>query len=326
MIENGRITGLGAAYVDAKIQSSVLHLPSERNKLPEFLDAHPEADLYAGGSIPNILTAYVRLASNPNVRLLSCVGDDARGRFFAEHTDIRLGEPQVSARNPTGVWVGIYDDKGKLTEDSDFYGAAGDITVSKKELEDIRNDVFITDIDACRVTETLNSIGQILATISDKGLFVLSLSGVGSPEDVYKPLTFFNRVPQVVFGNAFELSCITNNADVNQSIKTTFPNSRLVVITQGEFGSLVKFREQFFSVPTPYIPKEKIIDTNGAGDSYMGTMLGVLSHTKFLDWTKYDVIVAARVSSYASTLVLQSPQARLTSEMAQNVLDFIKHL
>lgn len=102
MIENGRVIGLGATYVDAKIRSSKLHLPSQRSQLPAFLDAHPEADLYAGGSIPNILTAFIRLSSNPNVKLLSCVGNDTRGKFYAAHTDSRLGEPQVSTRNPTG--------------------------------------------------------------------------------------------------------------------------------------------------------------------------------------------------------------------------------
>lgn len=324
MIEDGRIIGFGAAYVDAKIQSPKLHLPSQRSQLPAFLDAYPEADLYAGGSIPNILTSFVRLSNNPNVRLFSCVGNDTRGKFYANHTDRRLGEPQVSTRNPTGIWVGIYDNN-ELVEDLDFYGAAGDITVSEEQLQPSRNEAFITDIDACRAPGGIESVKKILDTVKDNGLFILSLSGVSSTEDFYKPLALVNRMSEVVFGNVFELSCITHEGDVVQGIKTAFPTSKLVVITQGEKGAVIRFKEQVFSIPPKYVPKEKVVDSTGAGDSYMGTMLVLLSHNRYRDWNEYNVMNAAEVASYAATLVVQSVQSRLTLEMAQVTLDYVRN-
>lgn len=323
MIEKGRIIGLGAAYVDAKIRSSNLHLPSQRNQLPAFLDTHPEAELYPGGSISNILTAFVRLSGNPNVRLLSCVGNDTRGEFYTAHTDSQLGKPQVSIKNPTGVWVGIYDNN-ELVEELDFYGAAGDITVSNEELQTSKNEAFITDIDACRVPGALDCAKQILDKIEDNDLFILSLSGADSQTNIQRFLSFINRMPNVIFGTASELSFISHEGGIIEGIKTTFPTSRLVVITQGKEGAVIRFEEQVFSIPAKYISPEQLVDATGAGDSYMGTMLAVLSLNKYRNWNEYDVINAANVASYAATLVLQSMQSKLTLDMAQLVLDYAR--
>lgn len=323
MIEGSRILALGAAYVDAKIKSPNTSLPSQPDQLPDFLDTHPKARLSAGGSIPNIMTTFVRLSTNPNVRLLCCVGDDSRGKFYAEHTDKRLGEPQISTRNPTGIWVGVYDDQEELVDALDFYGAAGDITVSEEDLKDTRNSVLITDIDACRVPDGLDSIKKIVETLQQKkDLFVLSLSGTSSAEDVLKPLASVNRTPDIVFGNSHELSAITHDTSVINSIKDVFPTSKLVVITQGEAGSEIVFKEQLFSVPPKYLPKEKVIDATGAGDAFMGTMLAILFGIKQSDWTNDDIIRAATIASFSSSLVIQSTMPRLTPSMAQQVLGY----
>lgn len=323
MTEGNRILGLGAAYVDAKVKSPSRPLPPNPDQLPAFLDVHPEASLSAGGSIPNIMTALVRLSPNTNARLFCCIGDDSRGRFFAEHTDKLLGNPQISMKNPTGIWVGVYDDQGKLVDNSDFYGAAGDITVSKEDLEVSRNAILITDIDACRVSDGLDSIKNIAETLQAKeDLFILSLSGTSSAEEVHKPLVFVNRTPDIVFGNYHELSAISHDTDVTKSIKAVFPTSKLVVITRGEAGSVIKFRDQFFSVPPKYLPKERIVDTTGVGDAFMGTMLAILLGVNHSDWAEDDIIRAAMIGSFSSALVIQNTLPRLTASMAQQVLDY----
>lgn len=319
MIEEGRIIALGSAYVEGKILSSDLHLPP-RGQLRTFLDAHPEANLYAGGSIPNILTSFVRLPGNPNVKLLCCVGNDPRGKFYMEHMDRRLGEPKVSTRRPTDIWVGIYNNG--LAEGMDLYGAAAELTISKEELEAERNILFITDIDVCRIPAVRNPVKRALDTLEDDGLFILSLVGTPSNRSIDQILSFTDRAPDIVFGNVYELLNATNELDINRAIKVAFPASKLVVITQGEKGAIIRFNDQYHAVPTISVPEEAVIDETGAGDSYMGTMLGLLSPTSHSDWNEHDVITAARTASYASSLVIQSMHSRLTSAMAQRVIDY----
>lgn len=322
MAKENRIIALGSAYVEGKIHSSVLHLPTSRYELPTFLDAHPDTILYAGGSIPNILTSFVRLSGNPNVKLLSCVGDDPRGKFYLQHMDKQIGEPQISSRKRTDIWVGIYNNG--LVESADLYGAAANIKVSKEELQEYANRVFITDVDVCGIPATRDCARQVLEAIEDDGLFVLSLVGMSSNRNIDQILSFTSKIPDLVFGNSSEIMLATNDDNINTAIKSAFPRSRLVVVTQAEKGALIRYEERIFSVPAISVPEKDIIDETGAGDTYMGTLLGLLFATGLERWKIPDVVNAARVASYASSLVIQSMESRLTHSMAKLVIDYAK--
>ncbi len=324
MTEEDRLIALGSAYVEGKIHSPLLHLPASRNQLPAFLDAHPYADLYAGGSIPNILTSFVRLSGNPNVKLMSCVGNDPRGRFYLQHMDKRLGEPQVSNRKRTDIWVGIYNNG--LVEGIDLYGAAANIQVSKEELHTSANKVFITDVDVCRIPAARDCVRQALEVVEDDGLFVLSLVGIPSNRNIDQIFSFTDRVPDLVFGNSSEVMQAAHETDINRAINSAFPGSRLVVATQADKGALIRYEEQVFFVSAVPVSKERVIDETGAGDTYMGTMLALLIPTLVGKWREADLINAARSASYASSLVIQSMQSRLTPSMAKLVIDYSKNL
>src|SRR3989338_6891856 len=278
-----RIIALGTAYVEAKIQSPELHLPQQRNQLPAFLDAHPEANLYAGGSVPNILTSFARISGHPNVRLFCCVGNDDRGRFFIESIDQRLGKPQVSRQGPTGVAVGVYS-KG-LTEFLDFYGAADDVTVSRRELSKAKTQLFISDIDFMSVPRTLRQVQRVIrATKRDNGIFALSLGHVGyypsasDQKHIQEVLSPFYRTPNLVFGNEHEVHYLTGQKD--------------------------------------------IIDAVGAGDTFMGVALAILMRTPYALRNRDNVTQAMQIANYAASLVIKSMYSQLTDEMGQQVLNY----
>lgn len=322
MPEVNKVIGLGSACVDGKIISSNLHLPSEGRSLSLFLDRHQEAVLYPGGSISNILTAFVRLSNNPNVRLLSCVGDDPRGRFYTEHMDRRLGLPRISEKKSTDVWVGIYNHG--LVEDMSYLDASTEFRVSNQELDLSRDAVFITDIQTCRTVTVLNSIEGILDAIGHQGIFVLSLVGSNPTENITSFLPFNNRPPDIVFGNEFELSCLTKKPDAVEAIADIFTDAMLIVITQAERGALVRFKGDVLRVPAKFVPTGLLVDEAGAGDSYMGTMLAILSSEKFTSLGKHDVISAATTASYAGALMIQSMHSQLSIGMAKQVANYAK--
>lgn len=322
MYEDEKVVALGSAYVEGKILSSKLHLP-RRFQLHSFLDAHPEAQLYTGGSIPNILTSFVRISGNPNVKLLTCIGNDPRGWFYLENMDRRLRKPQITTRRPTDIWVGIYDQG--LVESIDRYGAITDLSITKGELDSFRPEIFITDFDVCRFPIIRDQVKQIVERIDD-GLFILSLVGANTRGNIHKALSFTDRNPDIVFGNASELSSISGELDSHQAIKIAFPESKLLVVTQAEKGSLVRLGGQVFSVPAVVLPKDRIIDKTGAGDSFMGTMLASLLPINYRDWRENHIIHAAKVASYAATLVIQSMHSRLTPSMVRSVQDYESNL
>lgn len=321
MIEEGRTIGLGLAYVDGKIYAPDVHLPSERSELPRFLDAHSEAVLSAGGAIPNTVTAFIRLANQPNITLLSCIGNDPRGKLYRDHLDVRLGEPQVSFKNPTGLWVGIYNN-GEIIEYGDFFGASVDLSVSREALQTSRNMMLITDVDACSTPQMRNQIEKTFETIDNNGLFALSLSGANNRPNADQALSFTAFDPNMVFGTDSELLRITPQSSLDDALRNGFSQSRLLVVTQREKGSIIRFEGQIFPIPRVHISDEAIIDEGGAGDSYMGTMLALLSSIKYANWKNEDVVRAAHAASYASSLVIQSSQPRLTPAMARRVLAY----
>jgi len=317
MIEEGRIIGVGFPYVEGKIKSSHLRLPQLSTELSVYLDLHSEADLYAGGSIPNIVTSLVRLTNNSNIRLFSCVGDDSRGKFYMQNMDQRIGAPAVSAENPTGVWVGIYQDG--LIEGRDFYGAALDLDVSQDELRSLKNNILITDADACIISKTRDQVQKAIEAVEEEGLFALSLVGVREREDISQLLSFTNKIPDAIFGNVHELNTLTGISDSEQAIREISPETKIVVITQAEKGAMIRFNNYIFDVPAYTVSEDNIIDETGAGDTFMGTMLALLLSTASRQWTEIDVRKAAGVASYASAEVIQSMHSRLTSTMASDV-------
>lgn len=322
-----RVIALGTAYVEARIQSADLHLPQQRNQLPLFLDAYPEANLSAGGSIPNIVTAFVRLSTDTNARLLCCVGNDDRGRFFTENIDPRLGRPQISDKNPTGVWVGVYNNG--LTEDLDFYGAADDATVSRKELRRAKNKLFISDIDFMGTPHTLKQVQEVISAVKrDKGIFALSLGHVGhnpSTSDqkyIREVLSPFYRTPNLVFGNEHELLYVSGENDLYDAMTAAFPETKLAAITRAEKSALIRFSGEIFSVPATFVEPNDIVDVIGAGDAFMGSALAILLRTPYGLWNKDSVTYAMRIASYTASLVVQSTSFQLTPEMAQQVLNY----
>jgi len=58
---------------------------------------------------------------------------------------------------------------------------------------------------------------------------------------------------------------------------------RTVVITQGGDPTLVAFRGHVTQHPIISLPKEKLVDTNGAGDAYVGGFLAALSKNLSVD-------------------------------------------
>merc|ERR1712127_178479 len=58
---------------------------------------------------------------------------------------------------------------------------------------------------------------------------------------------------------------------------------RTVVITQGCEDTIVAINGKIAMFPVLVLPKEKLVDTNGAGDSYVGGFLAALSKGKSME-------------------------------------------
>lgn len=332
MRENGRVIGLGVALVDHKIRNTTVSLPNKREELLQFVDKFGNLVIQAGGPIPNTLTAFLHISKNTSTRLFCCVGSDERGNLFRRSTDQRLGIPQSHIVKPTGIWVGIMNKHGEQIQALSYYGASEEVQIAKNELKGENNKLFITDISSCKLPNLFNQAEIALnQVIKDGGIFSLSLGGARpsslNREYLLKILSSFKRPPDIVFGNKNELLFAEGTEDLNEAMNKAFPNSELLVITNGGQGSLVRFRGVIDQIPPFQI--DRMIDETGAGDSYMGTTLALLTTISYKQWDHKNIRNIAQAASFASSLVIRNESSRLTQHQGDQTLrmfhDLMKH-
>merc|ERR1711904_13750 len=73
---------------------------------------------------------------------------------------------------------------------------------------------------------------------------------------------------------------------------------RYVIITQGADATIVAHRGHCTSYPNLQLPKERIVDTNGAGDAYVGGFLAALMKGKSVDQ-------CCAAGAYAGSVIIQ---------------------
>lgn len=325
MQENGRLIGLGLALIDNKIRKPGVRLPMEHENLPRFLDEQKKIEMQPGGTIPNTLTAYLSFPKNRLVKLFCCVGEDRRGTLFIEHSKPELGIPQRNKFEPTGVWVTVKDKNNQTIDGGGYYGAGKTAIVPQSELRKEKNNFFITDIFTCKDIRLLDHAETALSYVKKEGgLFVLSLGGAGSPgadrEKLSQILTTFGTEPSIVFTNFNEITYLFGKGNIKETVANAFPNTRILVVTLGKEGSIVRFEGHIKHIPAFQV--KKVIDEEGAGDCFMGTFLGRLLNTPYKKLTQKEINHSARVASYASSLVVQSSSARLSKNAVKKMLEF----
>merc|ERR1711862_839089 len=73
---------------------------------------------------------------------------------------------------------------------------------------------------------------------------------------------------------------------------------RKVVITQGCDPTVVAIKGHVTKYPVITLPKEKLVDTNGAGDSFVGGFLAALAKGK-------DMEACCKAGAYAASVIIQ---------------------
>merc|ERR1712146_873894 len=81
-------------------------------------------------------------------------------------------------------------------------------------------------------------------------------------------------------------------------IPTAKEGKRTIVITQGSEPTIVCKNGLVTEYPILALPKEKLVDTNGAGDAYVGGFLAALSK----DLTVAD---CCQAGAYAASVIVQ---------------------
>ena len=98
----------------------------------------------------------------------------------------------------------------------------------------------------------------------------------------------------MIFANDAELKSLYQTSDLATGISALKEDIPLAAVTQGEEGSLVVTREKTIEIDAH--PIDRLVDTNGAGDSYAaGFLFGLTSGRELADCARIGGLAAAHV-------------------------------
>ncbi|GMR62880.1 hypothetical protein PMAYCL1PPCAC_33075, partial [Pristionchus mayeri] len=139
---------------------------------------------------------------------------------------------------------------------------------------------------------------------------LLNLSAPLVPEHFFEPLSSAIFYADYVFGNDNEALAYAKAAGLETNdlveignylsvvVKANKERKRIVIFTQGEGDVLIITVDGVTSVSVEKIEKEKIVDTNAAGDAFVGGFLSQFIQGK-------AVINCVRAGNYAASEIIQ---------------------
>lgn len=129
----------------------------------------------------------------------------------------------------------------------------------------------------------------------------------------YANLVFTNEGEAVAFAKANEIKYndMTDLCNLISKRKCVRKEGRTVVITQGSKSVLVSTNGECVEYKVTPLPKDKIVDLNGAGDAFVGGFISQLANNKTI-----GQCVAA--GNYAASYIIQTSGTKLSGSAKQH--------
>ncbi|GFN81985.1 adenosine kinase [Plakobranchus ocellatus] len=311
MVEKGVLLGYGNPLLDISVQATKDFL----NKYAEMSEQFKDVDYVPGGAALNATRVAQWLLQSPEATsFFGCIGHDKFGEILtkAAHTagvDVKF---QYTSKEPTGTCAVVCTDKNrslvanlaaancfsedhldvpenwKQVEKAKFYYFAGyPLTVCPSAMLRIAKHAAESNKVVC-----MNMSAPFLCTFFKEPMLKML---------PYADYWFGNESEADEFAKANELGT-TDRKEIAKKLgnweKVNKARSRVVVITQGSDPVIVFADGQLREYPVIPIKSEDIVDSNGAGDSFVGGFLSQLVKGKSLD-------ECIRCGHYTANVVLQ---------------------
>ena len=301
---------------DLKPNNAVLaesyHLPMYTEMIEKY-----KVDYTAGGACQNTMRVGQWILQRPNIfAFMGCIGKDKFGEILeskAKEAGV-LVSYQYDHTVPTGTCAVVITDQGANRSLCANLSAANHF--SKTHLDNTANQSLIENakyfyITSFFLTVSPPSIMEVAehACKYDKP-FCMNLSAPFLCQFFKEPMMKAFPYIDILFGNEQEAATFANEhnfetTDVEeialllQSLpKENKSRSRIVIITQGKDPVICAKDGKVTKYPAISVPAEDIIDTNGAGDAFVGGFLAQYIQGKSLD-------ICINCGIYAATEVIK---------------------
>ncbi|KAH8405338.1 hypothetical protein KR222_005808, partial [Zaprionus bogoriensis] len=277
-----------------------------------------QAEFLAGGSVQNSLRIAQWILGQPNVAaFFGCVGKDDYADIL--RTKARLAgvdaHYQVSEDTPTGTCAVLIT--GTHRSLCANLAAANKFTID--HLEQPANRALIGNalyyyISGFFLTVSPSSIMLVAATAhANKRPFLMNLSAPFISQFFMKPLLDVMPYVDIIFGNESEAQAFAAaqgwpaDGDLREigkrlvALEKKNPERpRIAILTQGCDPVLLIQHDSVQEFPVDRLAVHEIVDTNGAGDAFVGGFLAQFVQGKSLD-------VCIRCGNYAAGHIIKNP-------------------
>jgi adenosine kinase len=292
---------------------------AEEKHMPLFaeLAAKPDVKYIAGGATQNSIRVAQWMLQEPGMTAyMGCIGDDEYGKKLADacKTDGVQAMYLVDKSTPTGKCAcTIMDNERSLTTDLSAANNYKETHLKEPAQWQVLEGAKIVYSAGFFITVSPPSIELASEAMLKKGaIYCLNLS---APFIVQVPpfrAVIEKTLPAVdyLFGNETEARAYaeavgweTEDVEFIATRLSLVPGAgnkppRKVVITQGSDPTVVAIKGHVTKYPVIKLPKEKLVDTNGAGDSFVGGFLAALSKGKNME-------ACCKAGAYAASVVIQ---------------------
>jgi adenosine kinase len=272
---------------------------ADKTQLPLYdeLSTFQDIKYVPGGSSLNVVrVANWILRTQPDgtgkCAYTGCIGNDKHGQTLVEtasHDGVKM-LMQIDPTTPTGTCACIVI--GKERSLCANLAACQNFKEHHLEESDVQQAISSADIyysSGFFLTVCQPAMLKVAKTAASKGaIFSMNLSAPFILEFYTKPFLEVLEHTDLVFGNetealkyasvrGYETTDIKEVAAKLQQEKHAHGRKRIVVITQGSQPTVVATHEGVSTFDVPPVPATEIVDTNGAGDAFVGGYLAQLA-------------------------------------------------
>lgn len=313
-LKDGMLLGMGNPLLDIlatvtpdlltkynlKPNDAILADDSHKPLISEMVEKF-KVEYIAGGSVQNTLRVAQWILKKPNVAtFFGCVGKDSNSDILekkAREAGINV-QYQYSDTNPTGTCSVLVTDNGRKRSLVADLSAANCFTIDhiqkpeNKQLIESAKFFYISGFFMTVSQETILTVAKyahennrtLAMNLSAPFIFQFYKDGMMAALP-YVDILFGNETEALTVAKELDFGT-TNVEEIAVKIsqmKKEGSKPRMVVITQGHDPVIVVKGGAIKTYPAEQIPDSKIVDTNGAGDAFVGGFLAQLLQGKELD-------------------------------------------
>ncbi|GAQ79464.1 adenosine kinase [Klebsormidium nitens] len=300
---------------DVKLNNAIL---AEEKHLPLYkeLAERPDVEYIAGGATQNTIRVAQWMLQKPQaVAYIGSVGKDEFATKMKENasaTGVEVNYFEDPSGTPTGT-CGVLIVGGERSLVANLSAANNYKVDHLKQPENLayaeRAQYFY--ISGFFLTVSPDSV-QVIAkhAAENNKVFGMNLAAPFIIDFFGEPLMAAFPYLDYVFGNETESRTFAKKQGwetedtkeialkISALPKASGARARTVVITQGADPTVVAQNGVVTEHPVILLPKEKLIDTNGAGDAFVGGFLSQLVQKK-------DIAECIRAGNYAANVIIQ---------------------